>query len=60
MPKPFKIKKQQLNGFKYQIMIIIIIEEHESNDDTNCNWCTWNGPQKLGKGVGRVENRRTN
>ena len=31
--------------------------EHESNGDTNCNWCTWNSPQKLGKEAGRVENQ---
>ena len=29
-----------------------------SNGDTNCNWCTWNGTQRLGKGAGRVGNRR--
>ena len=20
--------------------------EHEGDDDTNCNWSTWNGPQE--------------
>ena len=34
--------------------------EHESNGDTNCNWHTWNGPQRFGKGVGRVRNWGTN
>ena len=34
--------------------------EHESDDDTSCNWCIWNNPQRLGKGVGRVGNRWTN
>ena len=33
--------------------------EHESNGNTNCNWCTRNGPQKLGKGTGRAGNQRT-
>ena len=34
--------------------------EHESDGDTNCNWCTWNNPQKIGKEVGRLGNKRTN
>ena len=34
--------------------------EHEIDGDTNCNWSTWNGPQKLGKRAGRVENWRNN
>ena len=33
--------------------------EHEGNSDTNYNWCTWNGPQRLGKEDGRVRNQRT-
>ena len=28
--------------------------EHEGNGDTNCNWCTWNNPQRLGKGTVRL------
>ena len=24
--------------------------EHESDGDTNCNWCTWNNPQRIVKG----------
>ena len=28
--------------------------EHETDGDTNCNWCTWNGPQRIGKRTGRV------
>ena len=23
--------------------------EHEGGGDTNYNWCTWSGPQRLGK-----------
>ena len=34
--------------------------EHGGDGDTNCIWCTWNSPQRLGKGVGRVGNRRSN
>ena len=32
--------------------------EHEGDVDTSCNWHTWDGPQRLVKGVGRVGNRR--
>ena len=33
--------------------------EHEGDYDTNCNWCRRNGPQRIVKGAGSVENRRT-
>ena len=23
--------------------------EHEGDGDTNCNWCPWNSPQRLGE-----------
>ena len=29
--------------------------EHRGDADTNCNWCAWNSPQKLGKVAGRAE-----
>ena len=29
--------------------------EYEGDCDTNCNWCTWNNPQSLGKEARRVE-----
>ena len=32
--------------------------EHEGDGDTNCNWYTWNNPQMIGKGAGRVGNQR--
>ena len=32
--------------------------EHESNGDTNFNWCSWNCPQMLGQWTRKVENRR--
>ena len=34
--------------------------EHEGDGDTKCNWCSWNGPQKLGDYFGRVGNQGTN
>ena len=33
--------------------------KHENDSDPNCNWCAQNDPQMLGKGAGRVGNRRT-
>ena len=34
-------------------------ESHKHDGDTNYYWCTWNDPQRLGKGAWRVGNRRT-
>ena len=33
--------------------------EHEGNSDTNCNRCTRNNPQTIGKGTRRIINKRT-
>ena len=33
--------------------------EHESDGDTNCNWCTWYSHQRIGKGTGRIGNKNT-
>ena len=33
--------------------------EHESDGYTNCNWCTWNDPQRFCKKAGGIRNRRT-
>ena len=33
--------------------------EREGDGDTNCNWCTWNNPQRIDKGPGRLRNQRT-
>ena len=30
--------------------------KHEDDGDTNCNWWTWNNPQMIGKGTGRLIN----
>ena len=34
--------------------------EHEGDYDTNYDWQTWNGPQMLGKGTGRIGNQSSN
>ena len=33
--------------------------EHKSDDDTNYNWCTKNGPHRVGKETEKVRNKRT-
>ena len=33
--------------------------EREGDGDTNCNWITWNEPQKLGKKSGRLGDKTT-
>ena len=33
--------------------------EHEGDSDTNCNWCTWNYPERIEKETRRYENQRT-
>ena len=35
-------------------------EELESNGDINCNWSSWNNPQKLGKETGKNRCRKRN
>ena len=33
--------------------------EHEGDSVTDCSWCTWNDPEMIGKGTGRLRNQRT-
>ena len=33
--------------------------EHEGDGDTNCNWCALYNPNKIGKGTGRHQNKKT-
>ena len=33
--------------------------EHEVGGDISCSWCTWDNPQRIGKGTGRFRNKRT-
>ena len=30
----------------------------KSESDTNCSWCTWNGPKRIGKGFGKSGDQR--
>ena len=34
--------------------------EHESDGNTNCNWCTWYNHQRTGIGTGGCGTKRTN
>ena len=34
--------------------------EHEGDSDTNCIWCSWNSPQRLGKETGGTGDQRKN
>ena len=34
------------------------VMEYESQRDTNCSWCTWNGPKRIGKGFGKSGDQR--
>ena len=33
--------------------------EHESDDYTNCNWCSWYSDQRTGARTGELENNGT-
>ena len=33
--------------------------EYEGDGNTNCNWCAWNNPQRLGKGTRRFVSKKT-
>ena len=33
--------------------------EHESDGDTNCNWCAWFSYQRIGTGIRELGNKRT-
>ena len=34
--------------------------EHESDDDTNCNWCARHSHQRIGIGISGIGNKRMN
>ena len=33
--------------------------KHESDGDTNCNWCSWYSHKRISTGIGRLGNKRT-
>ena len=51
----FVSENKKFGSFNLKILI-----ELEIDGDTNSNWCTLNGPQRLAKKVRRVRNHRTN
>ena len=54
-----KIKENEKRKYLDLAWELKNVMEHESDDDTNYNWCAQNISQRLGKGAGRVENPRT-
>ena len=34
-----------------------MLMEHESDGDTNCNWCTWYSHQRFGTDIGELGNK---
>ena len=60
VPSDHRGKKQRKRKEKqvYLGLARELTAEHESNDDTNCNWCTWNDLQRVGTGTGKVGNQR--
>ena len=34
--------------------------EHEDDGDTNCGWCSWDSPQRLGRKIGGIGNQKKN
>ena len=52
-----KIKE---SGKRDDYLDIAKVVEHEDDGDSSCNWPTWNCPQRLGKGPGKVNNREKN
>ena len=33
--------------------------KHKSDDDTDCNWCSWHSHQRIDTGTGGLGNNRT-
>ena len=33
--------------------------KYEGDSDANCRWCTWNDPQRIGKGTRKLPIQRT-
>ena len=58
-----KLAKIEIKGEK-GINIWTLLEsreamEYEGDGQTNCNGCTWNDPQRIDKGTGKLRNERT-
>ena len=42
-----------------EISTSTLLENLKSDGDTNCNWCTRNNSQRIGKETGRLRNKTT-
>ena len=54
-----KTKENERRDKYFDLARELKVMEHESDGNANYNWCARNGPQRFGKGTGRVENLRT-
>ena len=45
---------------KYLNFVKELKTEYESDSDTNCTWCSRNGPRRPGKETGEIEDQRKN
>ena len=56
-----KLKESKKNG-KYLNLARELKKtvEHESDSDTNCDWCSWYSHQSIGTRTGGLENKRMN
>ena len=62
VPADHKIKlKENKKRCKYEDLARELKKtlEHESDGDTNCNWRTRYSDKRIGKGAGRIVNKRT-
>ena len=54
-----KLKEREKRDKYLDLAIELKTIEHEGDGNTNCNWCTWNNPQRIGKGTWTLGNKRT-
>ena len=54
-----KKESEKKNKYLYIARELKKTMEHEVDGDTSCVWCTWNDSQRIGKGTGELENKKT-
>ena len=55
-----KIKESKKKGKYPDLARELKTMQPEGNGDAHCIWCTWNNPQRIGKGTGTLGNKRIN
>ena len=67
VPDDHRVKLKETKKKKKEISTLTLLEnwkkheitmEHESDSDTNCNWCTRYSHQRFGTGTGGLGNKR--